>query len=402
MKFDDLHKIFIKDFKTDRLADISKELGVTPQVVSNWKSRNHVPYKYVKKLRDLKRNISRPSNLPYDGIDLESINDSSFEIVEPFILSSVKMYRKLLNYKKIFFASVLMVIIMVTLYINILYEPLYVSVGVIIPSSQQKTSSSVNSIASQFGLGGASGGGGGILSPNVYPSIIHSYNFLNRILNKFHNTKKNKLINILFGADSTVVNWNNISRLNAVELLSSKIFVMSNKKTSIISLRVTTNDPSLSMEIAQNTIDQLGLTLKEYEKKQLKEKLDYITLRINEVSKELIVDEEKLKIFRETNRIRLLSPQLNLEENRLIREVDVQEEIFTTLKSEYELTQINLISRSNLILTIDKPRMPLIAINLSPTKFFILSFIVGVLLIVLAILSFDWYQENKKLLFTKM
>ena len=54
MKFDDLYKIFKKKFKTDRLADISKELGVTPQVVSNWKSRNHVPYKYVKKLREIK------------------------------------------------------------------------------------------------------------------------------------------------------------------------------------------------------------------------------------------------------------------------------------------------------------------------------------------------------------
>ena len=52
MKFDDLHKIFIDDFKTDRLADISRELGVSPQVVSNWKSRNHVPYKYVRKLRN--------------------------------------------------------------------------------------------------------------------------------------------------------------------------------------------------------------------------------------------------------------------------------------------------------------------------------------------------------------
>ena len=401
MKFDNLHQIFIKDFKTDRLADISKELGVTPQVVSNWKSRNHVPYKYVVKLRDLKRDMSRPSNLSYDGIDLISRNDSVSEEDEPVILYLVMMYRKLLNDKKIFWASVVMMMIMFTLYINILYEPLYTSVGVIIPSSEQNASSDVNNIASQFGLGGASSGGGGALGPNVYPSIIHGYDFLNRILNKFHNTKKNKLINILFGADSTVVNWNNIARLNAVELLSDQIFVIHNKKTSIFTLRVTTNDPSLSKEIAQNTIDELGVTLKEYEKKQLKEKLDYITLRINEVNKELIVVEEKLKIFRETNR-KLSSPQLNLEEGRLIREVDVQEQIFTTLKTEYELTQIDLISRSNLILTLDKPRMPLTAINLSPMKIFIFSFIIGTSLIVLAILSFDWYQENKKFLFSAL
>ena len=135
MKFDNLHQIFIKDFKTDRLADISKELGVTPQVVSNLKSRNHVPYKYVVKLRGLKRDMRRPSNLSYDGIDLISRNDSKSEEDEPVILYLVMMYRKLLNYKKIFFASVLMIIIMFTLYINILYEPLYTG----IKASDKKT-----------------------------------------------------------------------------------------------------------------------------------------------------------------------------------------------------------------------------------------------------------------------
>ena len=33
-----------------KLADIARELGVTPQVVSNWKSKNQLPYKYVKRL----------------------------------------------------------------------------------------------------------------------------------------------------------------------------------------------------------------------------------------------------------------------------------------------------------------------------------------------------------------
>ena len=51
MTFKELQKIFEKELGASKLADIAKELDVTPQVVSNWKSRNQVPYKYVLDLR---------------------------------------------------------------------------------------------------------------------------------------------------------------------------------------------------------------------------------------------------------------------------------------------------------------------------------------------------------------
>ena len=400
MKFDDLHKIFIDDFKTDRLADISKELGVSPQVVSNWKSRNHVPYKYVRKLRELKKSLSRSSSRSYDNIDLKSRNDSSLEESEPIIQNLIMIYRKLLNNKKMFFASFVIIMIATSLYLKFLYVPLYTSVGLIIPSSKQSSNTGVSNLASQFGLSGVSSGGGNTLSPNVFPNVVHSYKLLNNILNKsykYKNFDNIKLINILLNADPKVLEWDGISRLNAVSILNDKISVMANRKTSIISLRVTTDDPSLSMKIAQNIIDELGITLKNYEKEQLNEKLDYITLRINEVNKELIIVEEKLKNFRETNRRLTSSPQLNLEEDRLLREVSVQEEIFTTLKTELELTQIDLISRSNLIITIDQPRMPLYRTNSSSQKIFILSLIIGFGISILFALAPDWYKDNIKI-----
>ena len=52
MTFDELQKILEKKFQIVRLADIARELSVTPQVVSNWKARNQIPYKYVKTIRE--------------------------------------------------------------------------------------------------------------------------------------------------------------------------------------------------------------------------------------------------------------------------------------------------------------------------------------------------------------
>ena len=48
MKFEDLKTLLESELGIERYADIARELGVTPQVVNNWKSRGHVPYKYVK------------------------------------------------------------------------------------------------------------------------------------------------------------------------------------------------------------------------------------------------------------------------------------------------------------------------------------------------------------------
>ena len=48
MTFEDFQKICENEFDTVRLADIARELDVTPQVINNWKIKNQVPHKYVK------------------------------------------------------------------------------------------------------------------------------------------------------------------------------------------------------------------------------------------------------------------------------------------------------------------------------------------------------------------
>ena len=93
MTFSEIQKIFEQEFGSNRLADMARELGVTPQVVSNWKSRDQVPYKYVKIIREkidggedrsklnipfvpldsIIGNVEGRSNDEYDGITLFTI-----------------------------------------------------------------------------------------------------------------------------------------------------------------------------------------------------------------------------------------------------------------------------------------------------------------------------------------
>ena len=66
----------------------------------------------------------------------------------------------------------------------------------------------------------------------------------------------------------------------------------------------------------------------------------FIEERIIDVEKELIAAEEDLKVFMDRNRRIENSPALQLEQQRLGREVTVLTGVFTTLKQQLETTKI--------------------------------------------------------------
>ncbi len=70
--------------------------------------------------------------------------------------------------------------------------------------------------------------------------------------------------------------------------------------------------------------------------------------------------EENLKLFRESNRSVMSSPSLMLEQSRLVREVEVQTQIYITLKSQYELVKIEEIGNANSVEILDPPEVPLL------------------------------------------
>ena len=53
------------------------------------------------------------------------------------------------------------------------------------------------------------------------------------------------------------------------------------------------------------------------------------------------------------------SPALLLEQDRILRDLDVKTQILTTLKQEYELLQIEKVGNENNIMIIESPTTPL-------------------------------------------
>ena len=70
------------------------------------------------------------------------------------------------------------------------------------------------------------------------------------------------------------------------------------------------------------------------------EKKEFIKSRFKEVINKLNLAEENLKDFRVANRSILSSPKLMLEEARLLREIQVQTEIYITLRTQLEMLNV--------------------------------------------------------------
>ena len=86
------------------------------------------------------------------------------------------------------------------------------------------------------------------------------------------------------------------------------------------------------------------------------------------------MSEEALKVFRDRNRRIENSPALQLEQERLSREVSVLTSVFITLKQQLETTKIDEVKNSDYIIVVDPPNLPLMKSKPNKRKILVFSF----------------------------
>jgi len=399
MTYDEIEVIVEKNFKTSRPADIAKELGVTPQVVNNWKSRNQVPYKYVKKLRAKIKNIN--------SVDLKSVNNP-FTLPNPsfgsqkvdgtiaqFILIVIAKTKQNL----VLCSSLLIFFLFVAILYNTFAERVYVSKVNILPVSSEVSSAALPSIAQQFGLNSGDQGASGLHSTIMYPDILKSKRLAGLVLKHKFATKKydkpKSLISILLKIDDKEDKWTDNQLRYATNLLVRKINVKKNRGSAQLTMSVSAFERQLAVEIAQKILQEFESLLYAFKIEDIIEKRDYIENRIIGIQKDLSLAEENLKNFREENRSIITSPLLTLNEDRLVREVSVQEQIFITLKSQYEMVQIELLGQKKMMQVLDPPSMPGRMSKPNKSRNIITALALSLIFAYGYIFCKEWYIENK-------
>ena len=186
MKFVELQELFQEKLGIDHLADLARELDVSPQAVSNWKARDRVPYKYVKKIRNRFDNSDFQDDILNNETKIDISDNLNKQYFDEQIVSFYDILLIIANNLKIIIITPTIICLITIIYAIYFTNPIYVSSAKIM-SANTGNFSQASAIAAQFGLNIPSGQS----EPQwVYPEIIQSRTFARRLLKRKFDTQK--------------------------------------------------------------------------------------------------------------------------------------------------------------------------------------------------------------------
>ncbi len=370
MKFSDFEEIMHSN-GVNTLADIARVLDTTPQAVSNWKSRDQVPYhienkinfQYVKK-EDLLP-LSKTQILNQDNEETISIPDILLTLAEQI--------------KTIFLITFIFAF---TTFIYVQYvqeEKFSSSATILLPETQNNNMGGLAGLASQFGVNvPTSNASIDLSSPSLIPELLKSRAFAEKILYKeFHSNKlssKQPLVNILF--QNSILSKESLIYKGSKALNGGIITYTKNPLENFSIIKVTLPERQLAKNLADSVLFEIEELNKSYKIQSTNEKISFIETRINSVYTDLTKSEIRLKNFNEKNR-QISSPALQLELDRLARDVELQKNIYLTLKQQLELAKIEEVQKASAFQILDKPFYPLQPINKNLQLSLIFSISIG-------------------------
>ena len=242
-------------------------------------------------------------------------------------------------------------------------SPIYESTSTFMSSGsgggKQSQSQMLGGIVSQLGFSMPSGDVSELQWS--YEDILNSRTIARSILEHKFDTEKfgpqKSLLQILTYGDEEPAVGVDILIKGAINTVQGMIEVSTSG--NLYKLKITSFDPQLAADIANAVMEELDRHQRDYNAMNTSKTRQFIEERLMETKAELEAAEEALKEFRERNRSIFESPQLQLEQERLGRDVAVLIGVFTTLKQQLETAKINEVNESDYFIVLDEPEIPI-------------------------------------------
>src|SRR3989475_489112 len=275
-------------------------------------------------------------------------------------ISVLELLNVLLKRWRILIALPLSVAVLVAL-ISIINPATYTASTTFVPEvrTQGRLPSGIAGLAGQLGISLAAEP---TESPRFYAAVVRSRELLERILaSKYEHPlytgvapDSATLLQILEvnGRDSAD------SLHQGVKALDKLVSVRVDNQTNIVRLSVDARDPALAAAIANRFVAYLNDFNTKTRQSQARERRKFIEERLADGEEELRTTEERLRGFYERNRSWQQSPQLVFEEGRLRRQGEIRQEVYLTLRREYETARIEEVNDTPVITVIDPAAPP--------------------------------------------
>jgi uncharacterized protein involved in exopolysaccharide biosynthesis len=269
--------------------------------------------------------------------------------------------------------------------VSLVVRPTYTATTTFVPEASPqggRLPAGLAGLATQFGI---SLGGEASKSPKFYAEVVRSRELMERVLLSNYADPRlpqnapadsTTLLRILGvkGRDSADSLYRGVKKLN--DLLAVSV----NTATGIVSVSVDAHYPGLAATVANRFVEYLNAFNAQYRQSQAREQRKFVEQRLADGERELRTAEEALRTFYERNRSWQQSPQLMFEEGRLKRQVEIRQELYLSLKREYETARIQEVNDTPVITVIDAATAP---VNKSKPKralLVVIAFVLGAMM----------------------
>jgi uncharacterized protein involved in exopolysaccharide biosynthesis len=194
-------------------------------------------------------------------------------------------------------------------------------------------------------------------SPQFYADLIKSRELMERVVSDRYplpSTRTEKedsatLLEIfgLGGKDRSDTLYRGVKKLR--KLVSTSV----DRRTNVVQLSVDAHNPMLAALVANRIVVYLNEFNAQTRESQARERRRFAEDRLAQADSELRGAEDHLKTFYQRNRSWQQAPQLVFEEGQLRRQVDIRQEVYLTLRREYETARIDEANDTPVLTVID-------------------------------------------------
>lgn len=248
---------------------------------------------------------------------------------------------------------------------SLLMRPTFTAVTTFVPEANPSAGlpaglASVAGIAGQFGI---SLGSDVTRSPRFYADVVKSRELMERaLLSPLPDPRSRapqdsvRLLNLLDVRGKTFAD----SLARGVQSLRNLVGAQVDVQTGIVRVSVNSRYPDVAATTANRLIDYLNEFNTQKRQSQARERRKFVEQRLSDAEKDLRSSEGDLRAFLERNRSWQQSPQLVFEQGRLQRQMDIRQQVYLTLRREYETARIEEVNDAPVITVIDPGVVPTI------------------------------------------
>jgi uncharacterized protein involved in exopolysaccharide biosynthesis len=238
---------------------------------------------------------------------------------------------------------------------SLLVPPRYTSQSLAFPQvASPQISSSLTSLAAQFGLANFAGG----LTLQFYAEVFSSRVTMDSLLLSRYPA---------LGSDSTATLLNELGyttgpfakRLErGAKELRSDINVTPDDASGLLRIDVVASSPTLAVEIADSLLAQSNRIIARALVEQASFQRQYLEGRLAEARRELDAREGDLEHFYTANRTYQQSPALVFRESQLRREADASRDLYLSIRQNYEQARLSEARDVPTVSFVQRPVLP--------------------------------------------